>query len=66
MTLTGAGRTAVTESGRSLAAHHSVLIFEVLESASLPQWEEEEELQPDDHELVQELGMHPTPILEHR
>jgi arginine decarboxylase len=45
----------ITESGRSLAAHHSVLIFEVLESASLPSWEEEEELQPDDHELVREL-----------
>jgi arginine decarboxylase len=45
----------ITESGRSLAAHHSILIFEVLESASLPQWEEEEEIQPDDHELVKEL-----------
>jgi len=45
----------ITESGRSLAAHHSVLIFEVLESASLPQWEEEIEIHPNDHELVQEL-----------
>jgi arginine decarboxylase len=45
----------ITESGRSLAAHHSVLIFEVLESASLPNWEEDEEIQPDDHELVREL-----------
>jgi arginine decarboxylase len=26
----------ITESGRSLTAHHSVLIFEVLESTSLP------------------------------
>jgi len=45
----------ITESGRSLTAHHSVLVFEVLESASLPEWDEEEETQPDDHELVKEL-----------
>jgi arginine decarboxylase len=45
----------ITESGRSLAAHHSVLIFEVLESASLPDWEDDEEIQPNDHELVREL-----------
>ncbi|WP_299577961.1 biosynthetic arginine decarboxylase [uncultured Sunxiuqinia sp.] len=45
----------ITESGRSLTAHHSVLIFEVLESASLPAWEEEIDLQEDDHELVKEL-----------
>lgn len=45
----------ITESGRSLTAHHSVLIFEVLESASLPSWEEDTEIQPNDHELVKEL-----------
>jgi arginine decarboxylase len=45
----------ITESGRSLAAHHSVLIFEVLESASLPTWEEEEEISASDHELVRDL-----------
>ena len=45
----------ITESGRSLTAHHSVLVFEVLETASLPVWEEEEEISPDDHELVREL-----------
>lgn len=45
----------ITEPGRSLTAHHSVLVFEVLESASLPEWDEEEEPQPDDHELVKEL-----------
>ncbi|KOH46400.1 biosynthetic arginine decarboxylase [Sunxiuqinia dokdonensis] len=45
----------ITESGRSLTAHHSVLVFEVLESASLPEWDEEEEPQADDHELVKEL-----------
>lgn len=45
----------ITESGRSLTAHHSVLIFEVLESTSLPQWDEDVEVSPDDHELVREL-----------
>ena len=45
----------ITESGRSLTAHHSVLIFEVLESTSLPQWDEDVEISPDDHELVREL-----------
>ncbi|RPJ73696.1 MAG: biosynthetic arginine decarboxylase, partial [Alphaproteobacteria bacterium] len=28
----------ITESGRSLTAHHSVLIFEVLETTTLPAW----------------------------
>jgi len=45
----------ITESGRSLTAHHSVLIFEVLETSSLPTWAEEEEISENDHELVQEL-----------
>lgn len=45
----------ITESGRSLTAHHSVLIFEVLETASLPEMPEEFEVSPEDHELVQEL-----------
>ncbi len=45
----------ITESGRSLTAHHSVLIFEVLEATSLPIWEEEEEIDPNDHELLKEL-----------
>ncbi|MBN1185747.1 MAG: biosynthetic arginine decarboxylase [Bacteroidales bacterium] len=45
----------ITESGRSLTAHHSVLIFEVMESNSLPEWADDEELKADDHELVQEL-----------
>ena len=42
-------------SGRSLTAHHSVLIFEVLEATSLPVWEEDEEIDPTDHELLKEL-----------
>ncbi len=45
----------ITESGRSLTAHHSVLVFEVLEATSLPIWEEEEEIDPNDHELLKEL-----------
>ncbi|WP_455498587.1 biosynthetic arginine decarboxylase [Coprobacter sp.] len=45
----------ITESGRSLTAHHSVLIFEVLETTTLPSWDEEEEVTESDHELVQEL-----------
>lgn len=45
----------ITESGRSLTAHHSVLIFEVLETASLPTWDDDEQLLPDSHELVKEL-----------
>ncbi|HPD96102.1 MAG: biosynthetic arginine decarboxylase [Bacteroidales bacterium] len=45
----------ITESGRSLTAHHSVLIFEVLETASLPSWDEEEDLDENAHELVKEL-----------
>ena len=45
----------ITESGRALTAPHSVLIFEVLETATLPEWDDEEEIAPDAHELVQEL-----------
>lgn len=45
----------ITESGRALTAHHSVLIFEVLETASLPEWDDDEEVTADDHELLQEL-----------
>ncbi len=45
----------ITESGRSLTAHHSVLVFEVLETASIPAWDDDEELGPDVHELVREL-----------
>lgn len=45
----------ITESGRSLTAHHSVLVFEVLETTTLPQWRDSEEVGPEDHELVREL-----------
>ena len=45
----------ITESGRALTAHHSVLIFEVLETASLPEWDDDEEILKDDHELIHDL-----------
>jgi arginine decarboxylase len=45
----------ITESGRSLTAHHSVLVFQVLETTTLPEWEDDEELPADAHELVREL-----------
>ena len=45
----------ITESGRSLTAHHSVLIFEVLETTRLPMWRDSEELGDDAHELAREL-----------
>ena len=45
----------ITESGRSLTAHHSVLIFEVLETTQLPVWKDSQEIEPDAHELAREL-----------
>lgn len=45
----------INESGRSLTAHHSILIFEVLETTTLPIWKDNEEVSESDHELVREL-----------
>ena len=45
----------VTESGRSLSAHHSILIIETLETTQLPEWNDNEEVNADDHELAREL-----------
>ncbi|KAA6345496.1 Biosynthetic arginine decarboxylase [termite gut metagenome] len=45
----------ITESGRALTAHHSVLVFEVLETTTQPVWEEDEEVSDTDHELVRDL-----------
>jgi len=45
----------ITESGRSLTAHHSILLFEVLETTNHPTWNEDEEIEEDDHELVKEI-----------
>ena len=41
----------ITESGRSLTAHHSVMVIDVLETASLPEMEDKET----DHQLVKDL-----------
>ena len=45
----------ITESGRSLSAHHSILVFEALETTHLPEWKDNEELEPGAHELAREL-----------
>lgn len=45
----------ITESGRSLTAHHSVLVIEVLETTQLPIWNDNEEIADDAHELAKEL-----------
>lgn len=45
----------ITESGRSLTAHHSVLIIQALETTQLPIWNDNEELDEDSHELAREL-----------
>src|SRR5574344_1909134 len=45
----------ITESGRSLTAHHSVLVFNVLETATLPAWDYDYEVNENDHEIVRDL-----------
>ncbi len=45
----------ITESGRSLAAHHSILVIDVLETASLPEMSEDFEAKETDHQLVRDL-----------
>jgi arginine decarboxylase len=47
--------TLITESGRSLTAHHSVLIMQVLEKTTHTPWDGED-LREDDHELVHEMN----------
>ena len=59
----------ITESGRSLTAHHSVLVIDVLETASLPKMPEEFEPADTDHQLVKELydiwdNLNPRSMLE--
>lgn len=59
----------ITESGRSLTAHHSVLIIDVLETASLPEMDEEFEPSEKDHQLVKDLydiwdNLNPRSLLE--
>ncbi len=45
----------ITESGRALTAHHSVLIFEVLEATSFSEWDPDDEVGEEDHEMVKEM-----------
>ncbi|MCD8284670.1 MAG: biosynthetic arginine decarboxylase, partial [Prevotellaceae bacterium] len=45
----------ITEGGRSLTAHHSVLIMEAMESVSLPQMPEDFKPTEDDDKLVHDL-----------
>ncbi len=45
----------INESGRSLTAHHSVLVFEVLETTQMPIWKESKDIANTDHELAREL-----------
>lgn len=46
----------ITEGGRSLTAHHSVLILDVLESVRPARMSEDFEPSPDDHQLVKDLS----------
>ncbi len=59
----------ITESGRSLSAHHSVLIIDVLETATLPEMPEEFEPEEGAHKLVRDLydiwdNLNPRSMLE--
>lgn len=45
----------ITESGRSLTAHHSVLVIEVLETTQQPVWKDDEPITEESHELSREL-----------
>ncbi len=46
----------ITEGGRSLTAHHSVLIMEAMESVSAPQMPEDFKPTEEDHKLVHDLS----------
>ena len=59
----------ITESGRSLSAHHSVLVMQVLETASLPRMDESFEPKEDAHQLVKDMyeiwdNLNPRTLLE--
>ena len=59
----------ITESGRSLSAHHSVLVIDVLETASLPEMDDEFEPNDASHPLVKDLydiwdNLNPRTMLE--
>ena len=59
----------ITESGRSLSAHHSMLVIDVLETAKLPEMNEEFEPDTEAHQLVKDLydiwdNLNPRSMLE--
>ena len=59
----------ITERGRSLSAHHSVLVIDVLETASLPEMDDEFEPGEASHPLVKDLydiwdNLNPRTMLE--
>lgn len=59
----------IAETGRSLTAHHSVLVIEVLETTQLPIWADNDTLAEDAHELAVELyniwdKINPTRVFE--
>ncbi len=45
----------VIESGRSLTAHHSILVLDVLETTQFPIWNEDDEVKEGEHEFAREL-----------
>ena len=45
----------ISESGRSLTAHHSVLVFDVLEVNSIPKMDDDFEIKDSHHESIKEL-----------
>ena len=45
----------ITESGRSLTAHHSILVLDVLETTHVPIWNEDDEVGENEHELAREI-----------
>ena len=45
----------ITESGRSLTAHHSILVLDVLETTHVPQWDDDDVVEEGEHELAREI-----------
>ena len=45
----------ITESGRSLTAHHSILVLDVLETTHVPQWDDDDVVEDGEHELAREI-----------
>ena len=45
----------ITESGRSLTAHPSILVLDVLETTHVPQWDDDDVVEEGEHELAREI-----------